>query len=190
MTRLLAVFDIVPGWCWAAAVVALLAVGCQGRAAHRADLAQAKSETAAVTQTLERERRAAADRAREESDAARAREQALQKEADAARKADQNEIRRIAAQRDRALDELRRRPARPPASAAADSVPPNPGAGPTAAGCTGAGLYREDAEFLVGESARSETLRAALLSCYAAHDRARAASINEVTPMERHAPRH
>lgn len=45
---------------------------------------------------------------------------------------------------------------------------PVPGAAPTSApatGCTGTVLYRQDAEFLIGEAARADQLRAALERC-------------------------
>jgi len=45
-------------------------------------------------------------------------------------------------------------------------------AGEGAGGCTGAGLYRPDGEFLVGESARANVLRIALQSCYRSYDTA------------------
>lgn len=47
----------------------------------------------------------------------------------------------------------------------------------TACGCTGEGLYREDAEFLVGEAARAELIKQELLTCYKAYDSAREALI-------------
>lgn len=177
MTRALAIFDIVPGWAYALALAALLATNCTQRAAARADLATAQAATAAVEKTLETERSAAARRAREEAEKARKSEQALQDQADLARKADQDEIRRIRADLDRTVIELRKRPARPAAPfTSAAGVPTNPGAGQAAAGCTGAQLYREDGEFLAREAARAETVRRALGSCYAAHDRARSAT--------------
>lgn len=63
-------------------------------------------------------------------------------------------------------DSLRNRPDRP---AGGGDVPPSP-ADPVA--CTGAQLYRSDAGFLVGESARADQLRADLAACRAAYDAA------------------
>ena len=188
MTKLLGIFDFVPGWLYAATIAAILAVGCSYTSGLKVEVAHAEKATAAIQVTLESERRTAADRARQESEAARQKEGELQKKADAARKADQDEIRRIAAQRDRALDELRKRPARPTSTAAA-GVPADPGAGQAATGCTGAQLYRDDAEFLVRQFARAETIRKSLLSCYAANDRARSeAPAEEVKPQTEDAP--
>ena len=60
-----------------------------------------------------------------------------------------------------ALSQLRERPARPDhlSQSTGDSV-----------GCTGASLYRPDAEFLIGESARADRLRVQLSACQAAYD--------------------
>jgi len=72
------------------------------------------------------------------------------------RDANAQEVTRIAAERDRALGELRKRADRlPEASRAACE------------GATGAELSRPDGQFLVGEAARADELRAALQSCQA-----------------------
>lgn len=63
-------------------------------------------------------------------------------------------------------DGLRNRPQRP---ASGGDVPAS-AADPVA--CTGAQLYRPDAGFLVGESARADQLRADLAACQAAYDAA------------------
>ena len=58
-----------------------------------------------------------------------------------------------------ALVELRNRPSRPKSEAT------------NAATCgTGATLYAEDGAFLIGEAARSDTLRSALQACYEQYD--------------------
>ena len=67
-----------------------------------------------------------------------------------------------------ALVGLSNRPARPGDS----SVPSNTPAG---AGCTGSGLFRPDAEFLVRETARADKLRLDLQQCQARYEAARAA---------------
>lgn len=62
---------------------------------------------------------------------------------------------------------LSKRPQRPATSGGAV---PTGGSSPVA--CTGAGLYREDAAFLVGESARANKLRIQLAECQGRHDAA------------------
>lgn len=106
---------------------------------------------------------------------ARAREQDLQSTADQIRQEKTHEIHRLSAARDAALRELRNRDERPAVGshAAADADPA--GAGP-AASCTGAQLYRPDAEFLVWEAARADEVRAHLSECRAAYGAAREVS--------------
>lgn len=105
---------------------------------------------------------------------AREREQALQFTADKLRQEKTLEIRHLSAARDAALRELRNRDKRPAVGngAAATSSPAGAGA---AASCTGAQLFRQDAEFLVWEAARADEVRASLIECRAAYDAARAA---------------
>lgn len=76
----------------------------------------------------------------------------------------------IAAQRDALAASLRDRPARRVVVAGPAAAPPA-----NCQGATGAELSRPDAEFLVGEAARADGLRAALTACYAQYDGARAA---------------
>ena len=66
---------------------------------------------------------------------------------------------------------LRNRPDRPAATDVPQRDKPA-GAGESAGGCTGTGLYRPDGEFLVGESARANVLRLALQGCYRSYDSA------------------
>ena len=56
-----------------------------------------------------------------------------------------------------AISELRKRPSR--TNKAPDSK-----------SCNGAGLYAEDAEFLVREAARADQIRAGLIACYQQYD--------------------
>lgn len=106
---------------------------------------------------------------------ARAREQDLQFAADKIRQEKTHEIRHLSASRDAALRELRHRDERPDVGshAAADADPA--GAGPVAS-CTGAQLFRSDAEFLVWEAARADEVRAHLSECRAAYDAAQEVS--------------
>ena len=100
--------------------------------------------------------------------AARATETALRTQIDRNRKASDEKLRTIVAARDRDLEQLRNRPARPPDPEPGGAVPANPGAdGTPAAGCTGAGLYRPDGEFLVREAARAVEVTEHLRACYA-----------------------
>lgn len=78
-----------------------------------------------------------------------------------------DEKNRITADLRAALDSVRNRPQRPAAGGGA--VPPG-AADPVA--CTGAGLFRSDAEFLVRESARADGLRLQLSACQAAYNAA------------------
>jgi hypothetical protein len=64
-----------------------------------------------------------------------------------------------------AIAGLRDRPTRPDV--------PNPTSSGT--GCTGAQLFRGDAEFLAGEAARADRLQVRLDACYSAYDKAREA---------------
>lgn len=77
-----------------------------------------------------------------------------------------DEIEKLAAARDAALAELRNRPRRPSPGAANNSSA-GQGAAP---GCTGSQLYRDDAEFLIGEAARADAIVIELKSCYAQYD--------------------
>ena len=76
-----------------------------------------------------------------------------------------NEIQAIDAERDAALAELRNRPRRP-----APGTAQSPANGEAASGCTGAELYRDDAELALREAARADTIRVALKACYAQYD--------------------
>ena len=104
---------------------------------------------------------------------ARAREQDLQFAANKIRQEKTHEIRHLSAARDAALRELRNRDERPTVGSHAAADPA--GAGP-AASCTGAQLYRPDAEFLVWEAARADEVRAHLSECRAAYESAREVS--------------
>ena len=69
-----------------------------------------------------------------------------------------------------AIAGLRQRPDRP----ATSSLPSTAPVTGTAAGCTGAGLYGQDAEFLIWEAATAKHLRIELKACYAQYRTARA----------------
>lgn len=104
----------------------------------------------------------------EAQEAARQKEQDLQASADKLRKDKDAEIRNINARAAALANSLRERPSRPAAEASAVSSTASAGCAPTS--CTGAGLSREDAEFLAGEAARADELRAALKQCHAQYE--------------------
>ena len=95
----------------------------------------------------------------------------LQETIDADRKTYRARLAAVAADRDRLADSLRHRPERP-ASGADVPGAASAGSGPTA--CTGAELYRDDAEVLVRIAADADRLRAAVGHCQAAYDAVRA----------------
>ena len=66
--------------------------------------------------------------------------------------------------------ELRNRPQRPSGA----SVPTATSIGGAPSGCTGAGLYGQDAEFSLGEAATAQILRINLKACYQQYNAARA----------------
>lgn len=100
---------------------------------------------------------------------ARAAEQALQAAANQHQRDKDETIRALNGRHRAIVERLRERPARP----AAGGMPVAAGTTESAAGCTGAGLHREDGEFLAGEAARADQLRAELSACYRQYDEAR-----------------
>ena len=145
-------FDAVPGWVYAAAVAGLLAA----TGVSRWQLNTERLERQA-TLTRHAEQRAQAEaRAREaERTHAQAIETITQKAA--------HDRKTLAADVARLTRSLRDRPERPAdLSASATS----------GMACTGAGLYRADGEFLIGEAARADETRLQLAECRARYDAA------------------
>jgi len=97
--------------------------------------------------------------------AAREKEQKLQASADLLRKDKDREIRDLNARTAALTNSLRDRPSRPTAETSTVSSTASAGCAPSS--CTGAGLSREDAQFLAGEAARADELRASLKQCHA-----------------------
>jgi len=97
--------------------------------------------------------------------AARDAEQHLQEAANTYQTERQNEISALRRKHDALVDSLHDR-----ASRGASALP---GAASNAKAGTGAGLSREDGQFLAGEAARADSLRAALEACYRQYDAAR-----------------
>ena len=94
----------------------------------------------------------------------------LQANADKLRKSKNAQITSLGLELADALKRLRDRPARPGAS----DLPAPAGSG-AVTGSTGAGLYREDGEFLSREATRAKRLQLDLAQCQAAYNSARAA---------------
>jgi hypothetical protein len=101
---------------------------------------------------------------------ARKREADLQTSADTIRKDKDDAIQTLRVAYAADLERLRQRPDRP----STPGLPATASDGAPEPGCTGAQLYRPDAEFSLGESVRAETIRTELKACYAQYDRARA----------------
>lgn len=95
-------------------------------------------------------------------------EEQLRRQADEQQKTYQQKITRLTADRDALLRSVRERPSRD----SGGDVPGTAAAGDRA-GCTGAGLSREDAEFLVGEAARADRIAEQLSACVAQYEAAR-----------------
>ena len=97
--------------------------------------------------------------------AQREKEAALQASMDKLRMEKNNELARLNTTVRNLTASLRNRPERP-------AMPASASAGDGATGCTGAGLYKPDGQFLVGESSRADQLRLALKACQDAYRKA------------------
>lgn len=93
--------------------------------------------------------------------AAREKEQSMQATADKLRRDKDAQINSLNARVRTLTAELQNRPERPTTS----SITPDARLGLVAKGCSGAELYREDAEFLVREAARADTIREGYRQC-------------------------
>jgi hypothetical protein len=89
--------------------------------------------------------------------AVRDKEHQYQADADKIRKDKDAQIQAINDQLVNAIGELRKRPSRTAEAYNGQS-------------CNGTGLYAEDAEFLIREASRADTIRVALDSCYKQYD--------------------
>jgi hypothetical protein len=101
-------------------------------------------------------------------EAARQKEQELQTTADQLRKDKDREIRDLNTRAVALTASLRDRPNRPAPDASPVPGTASPGCAPVV--CTGAGLPREDAEFLAGEAARGSEAVALLKQCSAQYE--------------------
>jgi hypothetical protein len=128
---------------------------------------------AKVQAAWDRERAELAEEHAKAMAAAREKEQQLQANADQLRQEKDDEIRTINARAASLADSLRKRPER---TAQASAVSGASGASCPACVCTGAGLSREDAEFLAREAARADELRASLTQCVKQYEALRPAT--------------
>lgn len=154
MFPFLRVFDLISGWIWALMFTGAVAAG--GITSLKLSKLEAR---------VAEERVLALEKQRAQEAVVRQRERQHAEELLATNQENEREKAALSARVDRLLVSLQNRPARP----SGDAVPPS---GPLVVGCTGAGLYRSDSEFLVREAARADRLRAELSRCQAAYDSA------------------
>lgn len=155
-----ALADIVPGWIWAAALAAAMATGC----VHTNQRDSARHELAGLKARVLEQETARAEIARLAEAGRRSAEKTHAAELAAINQRTADEKSRLDAAVAAAVAGLQQRPDRP---ARGGAVPSDPA--PTVA-CTGAQLYRSDAEFLVREAARADRLRISVADCQAKHD--------------------
>lgn len=123
---------------------------------------------AKIQQKWDRERAAQEAEYAAAQAAAREKEQELQAGADSLRKEKDREIRDLNARAVALANSMRDRPSRP--TTESSPVPGATSVGCPVPVCTGAGLSREDAEFLSREAARGDELRALLKQCHAQYE--------------------
>jgi hypothetical protein len=133
----------------------------------------ASAGRAEIQQAWDQEKAKLAEEYAKAQAAAREKEQQLQAQADHLRQEKDDEIRSINARVASLSDSLRKRPER---TAQASAVSGATGASCPACVCTGAGLSREDAEFLAREAARADELRASLTQCVKQYEALRPAT--------------
>lgn len=143
----------------AGAVLVALAAGVAGYVTGR------DHGAASVRQEWDRDRAQRAEETSRQQAKAREREQSLQRQADARLKEKDREIAAVAGRAAALADSLRNRPE--------ERALPVPDAAGPVVGCTGAGLARPDADFLVRYAADAARLQAALQQCRAGYQAAR-----------------
>lgn len=172
MTKILALFDLVPAWLYAAAIVFLLGLYSIQWTTSTTRIAALKSDVAAAEKAHSDYVAEQARINKEAADKAREREQQLQADANTFRNNAYAQINRLTRERDAALDSLRKRPERPAANTA--GVPGAAGPGSEARHCTGAELYFSDAEFLIRFAADYKELGIRYDELWSLYQRARA----------------
>ena len=111
---------------------------------------------------------------------ARDKEQELQTAANKFQKDAYAQINRLRTERDAALDSLRKRPSRADANSNGAGLSAPAGSGAQARGCTGAELFREDAELALGIGFDAEELRVEYNKLWDIYQRARAQAVGPV----------
>ena len=148
--------------------VSLIAAGVLAATALGAGLFGYAQGVKSVRAELDAYRAATAMAQEQQRTEALTRERALQANANRLRKDLTDEKTRLAAVQRELADSLRERADRP----GGGGVPATAGDRDAAPGCTGAELYRADAQFLVGIAARADTFRLQLAQCQAAYGEA------------------
>lgn len=153
---------LLSGRVWLAIAVAVLLAGTHWKAYK---VGQSDIKAAWSTEKLEQDKQTVRllENARLETDR-------LQAAANAQQKAKNVQIAQLDADLSDAIERLRNRPERPGGA----DMPADTGAEPVA-GCTGAGLYRPDGEFLTRFAARAKLVTMDLAECQVALDQAREA---------------
>lgn len=154
MSAILGLFNLLPGWVYAALLAAAMATNCT--TLHRLD-------TAKLDLSDLKAQHAEAARAAEAS--ARAKEQAAATTLANVEKEARDAQKRLSADLAAAHRELRNRPERPSGGDVSKSTG-------NSLGCTGAGLFAEDAGAALGEAARADSVRLQLEACKARYDQA------------------
>lgn len=154
MNGIFSALDVLPGWLWALICSGLIAFNAVTKFEMQSE--QLKHQT--LIASME-------SAAAKQSEAYRAKEQEHAAELQAINTRASHEKNRIAADMQRTIDGLRKRADRPEGY----TVPTSPA---DAVACTGASLFKQDAEFLVREAARADQLRSDLSACQAAYDEA------------------
>jgi len=182
---MLKIFDLVPGWVYAAVIAFLLAI-------YTIQWTTSTTRIAELKVSLASEQKRHSDYVAEQvginkaaADEARKREQELQAAADKDRNESQTRINGLRAERDRALAELRKRPSRPEATANGVGLSKPAGSGPDAIGCTGAELYRQDAEAALGIASDADELRIEYHRLWGLYQRARGQAAEAVKEAQK-----
>lgn len=170
------VLSLVPSWVYAAVIAFLLAIYTIQWTASTTRIAELKVSLAGEQKKHSDYVNGQIEINKAEADKARKREQELQAAADKDRRVLNGTIARVRAERDDALGRLQDRADRPQAGANGIVLPQPAGTGSAAGSCTGAELYRSDAQFLERHASQCEELRLHYLDLREKYERARGAN--------------